>query len=187
MQKFEIILKNDRIKFYDQFAVFIFLLNGSGIIWALIYSDLTFLQQSSGGISLLLLITAILIHLTSSIRLKKEYFFLLAAIVVVLYWILSGYWWIGVAVFFLSLLYLMSKKDLVVRTSVEDITYPSFPKRQITWEELNNVILKDGLLTIDFKNNKLIQQSIHESKTSVNEKEFNDFCRQQLKTASSTI
>lgn len=88
---------------------------------------------------------------------------------------------------FLSVLYVISKKDLVVRTSEEEINYPSLPQRRITWNELNNVILKDGLLTIDFKNNRFIQQFIDESKTSVIEKEFNDFCSRQLKAAASSI
>jgi hypothetical protein len=39
------------------------------------------------------------------------------------------------------------------------------------------VILKDGILTIDFRNDKLIQQEISES---INEPEFNEFCRDSL-------
>lgn len=62
----------------------------------------------------------------------------------------------------------------------EKIIYPSFPKKKIAWSELNNIVLKDGLLTIDFRNNKFIQQPVDETKTAVNEQEFNDFCRQQL-------
>ena len=61
----------------------------------------------------------------------------------------------------------------------DQIIYPSFPKRIIHWKELSNVILKDGLLTIDFKNNKIIQQSIMYA-DRVNEKEFNEFCKKQL-------
>ena len=60
------------------------------------------------------------------------------------------------------------------------ITYPSFPKRKIQWNELNNIILKDGLFTIDFKNDNLIQQMIEDRAGSINEKEFNEFCQQQL-------
>ncbi|MEO5892804.1 MAG: hypothetical protein ABIQ31_21320 [Ferruginibacter sp.] len=44
------------------------------------------------------------------------------------------------------------------------------------WNEFSNIILKDNLLTIDFKNNKLIQVSIDESKMTIDEKEFNEFC-----------
>jgi hypothetical protein len=46
---------------------------------------------------------------------------------------------------------------------------------------LNNAILKDGILTIDFKNNRVLQAEIEDRMNDVNEVEFNDFCRQQLK------
>ena len=44
------------------------------------------------------------------------------------------------------------------------------------WNEFSNIILKDGLLTLDFKNNKLIQVAIDEEKTAVDVNEFNGFC-----------
>lgn len=44
------------------------------------------------------------------------------------------------------------------------------------WSEFNNVILKDNLLTLDFKNNKLLQLTIAENDTSVDENMFNTFC-----------
>jgi hypothetical protein len=80
-------------------------------------------------------------------------------------------------------LYNLSKRKLKV-SFANQIIYPSFPTRIIQWNELNNVILKDGLLTIDFKNNKIIQQLIKHS-NAINEKEFNEFCKQQLKAAAS--
>ena len=42
------------------------------------------------------------------------------------------------------------------------------------WSEFNNIILKDSLLTLDFKNNKLLQLNIREN--NVDENCFNTFC-----------
>ena len=42
------------------------------------------------------------------------------------------------------------------------------------WSEFNNIILKDSLLTLDFKNNKLLQLNITEN--NVDETNFNTFC-----------
>ena len=53
--------------------------------------------------------------------------------------------------------------------------------QNIAWNLLNNVVLKDNVLTIDYKNNKLFQQEIDETISRVNEKEFNDFCKEQLR------
>ena len=72
------------------------------------------------------------------------------------------------------------QKKTLVSIFTDKILYPSLPQKNISWPELNAIILKDGLLTIDFKNNKLIQQTIDENST-VNEQDFNEFCRQQLK------
>lgn len=44
------------------------------------------------------------------------------------------------------------------------------------WNEFSNVVLKDSLLTLDFKNNKLLQLSIEETSSLIDEKAFNDFC-----------
>ena len=33
-----------------------------------------------------------------------------------------------------------------------------FPFKYFSWEEVNNIILRDNMLTIDFKNNKIIQR-----------------------------
>jgi hypothetical protein len=53
-------------------------------------------------------------------------------------------------------------------------------KKEVNWNELENVVLKAGILTLDFKNNKLLQLDIDRNKTSVTEQEFNQFCQNKL-------
>ncbi len=58
-----------------------------------------------------------------------------------------------------------------------------FPKK-ISWAELNNVVLKDDLLTMDFNNNKLIQRYTDDEEDDeyeVESDEFNEYCREKLK------
>lgn len=50
----------------------------------------------------------------------------------------------------------------------------------ISWKELDNVILKDNLLTIDLRSNKIIQAELLAGNGAVDEKAFNLFCDQQL-------
>jgi len=57
----------------------------------------------------------------------------------------------------------------------------SFPQKQYYWDEISNVVLKDGLLTIDLKNNKLIQKEVNDEVLPQDEKDFNDFCKERLK------
>ncbi|HKG67554.1 MAG TPA: hypothetical protein VKA92_01705, partial [Segetibacter sp.] len=48
------------------------------------------------------------------------------------------------------------------------------------WNEINNALIKDGLITIDLKNNKLFQKEIDGHVSADIEKEFNDFCKQHI-------
>jgi len=51
--------------------------------------------------------------------------------------------------------------------------------RIIEWHQLTNVIKKHDLLTIDFKNNKLLQVQVINAE-KIDENEFNQFCQTQL-------
>lgn len=56
----------------------------------------------------------------------------------------------------------------------------SFPSKQYEWGEVINVILKDGILTIDLKSNRIIQRETEDTVTAEMEKEFNEFCSGHL-------
>lgn len=90
-------------------------------------------------------------------------------------------WWAAAAMALVLLLYTFVIQVPVIHISTAGIKLNIIPGRHfIRWGQLNNLILKDDLLTIDLKNNKLIQQYLDESSGPVNEKEFNDFCQKQL-------
>lgn len=63
-----------------------------------------------------------------------------------------------------------------VAFDAHEIVFNSFPKKTLHWADINNVILKEGILTIDCKNNKLIQRTVNEEISDETEKEFNEFC-----------
>lgn len=63
----------------------------------------------------------------------------------------------------------------------ESIVLNSFPQKRYLWDEISNVVLKDGLLTIDLKNNKLIQKEVNDAVTPQDEIDFNAFCKERLK------
>jgi hypothetical protein len=182
MQKFELVLRNEKQKLYDRFAIFIFILNSIGICVVLLYSKARFINTNSKpffiGLAVALFTYQFFVLFTKTVA-RFLNSFLIAAFAISLYWALIGYWWAGICTFVLIILYAISKRILKVEIDNEKIRYPSFPPKSIKWNELNNMILKDGLLTIDFRNNKIIQQPINEIQL-INEKEFNDFCKQQL-------
>jgi len=50
----------------------------------------------------------------------------------------------------------------------------------VGWNQLNNVILRNDLLTVDFKNNKILQLEVLDNIPGIKEDEINGFCRSRL-------
>lgn len=83
----------------------------------------------------------------------------LAAIV---WWTIST-WYLGLLSMVFSILgFYALKSTFTILINMNGIFYPSFPSKKIQWNELQNAVLKDNILTIDFKNNKLIQHTLIE-------------------------
>lgn len=68
----------------------------------------------------------------------------------------------------------------------EEIVMKRFFKRTIRWNQLQNVVLKDGLLTLDFRDNRVIQVETDDEEDNdeydVSEEEFNAYCRSRIGT-----
>ncbi len=62
----------------------------------------------------------------------------------------------------------------------EGITFNTFPKKTLKWDEVTNAMMKDGLITIDQKNNKLFQKEIEGEVSAEVESEFNAYCRKKI-------
>ena len=65
----------------------------------------------------------------------------------------------------------------------EEVVFNNFPARHYTWKDIQNVVLKDNIITIDFKNNKIFQKETETETSPEIEKEFNGFCEQHLAAA----
>jgi hypothetical protein len=57
-----------------------------------------------------------------------------------------------------------------------------FLNKKYLWALLNNVILKDDVLTLDFKSNKIIQEEVDAEKSKMDQLAFNSYCHKQLAT-----
>jgi hypothetical protein len=65
----------------------------------------------------------------------------------------------------------------------KEIVFNGLWPKKIQWSALTNVVLKDGVLTLDFKNNSIIQKDtddLGDDEYDGEEDEFNTFCRTQL-------
>lgn len=77
--------------------------------------------------------------------------------------------------------HMLNKKTKVEINHDAVIVHYVFFNKRYNWPVLNNVILKDRILTIDLKSNKLMQTEIAPESFDIDERSFNRFCAEQLK------
>lgn len=180
MQEFVLILKHDKIVSYRRSILAIIGLNLIYFVAQAIITNETMAVNRC----LFLVIISFSLFITEYLLSKKKKKIFSAAIVVcalIIYIYLKiHFWWAAAAMTLILLLYLFAIQVPIVHISADGIKLNIWVKRFLKWEQLNNLVLKDGLVTIDLKNNKLIQQYLDENSMPVNEKEFNDFCKKQL-------
>ncbi|HEV2483804.1 MAG TPA: hypothetical protein VGS79_29265 [Puia sp.] len=136
----------------------------------------------SAGLALLLLI-GIAFNIISRVKgrsgVRYRYWLLVAAIG----WIgTTATPWVGAFFFLLAFLEYQTKRPLEIGFDQDRIVINALIKRRFDWTMFNNVILKDGLLTLDFKDNRLLQREIadDEDEDDADEEEFNAYCRERL-------
>jgi hypothetical protein len=175
MKQFELLLKNEKKKSYQR------------ITWLIIVSNIAILILlsikgifSKGEVIAIVIMIGLAVFIpfyvkSKDVKIETSIIFIILMTV----WISTGYWWVAIINFVFEIFQIAALRNLIYVTD-KTIIVPYVMEKTVDWNEVNNVILKDGLLTIDFKNNKLFQQLILNSDEDINEKEFNDFCRQQL-------
>ncbi len=138
-------------------------------------------------------------------NIKKNRSYIAAYFLVAVVWLIeTPYYYFSIVFLFLLILQYRMEGEAVVIISESEIKVNSFLNSTYNWNEFNNIVLKDGLLTLDFINNKILQvkpdwNGSHQSGIDksdpeagkiislddypVLEKEFNDFCQNQLQFA----
>lgn len=181
MQQFKIVLRNDKAKLYVRITLLLIIINLLFFFYAGIIATESATKSPilvNCAVILIVLFIDLFLHRTGQHEGSPYQYF--AILTIISTWIQLNYWWIAVIIFLLGVIAFMAQRSLQVLINTQSVEYPSLPNKSFQWTDLSNVILKDGLLTIESKNNRLVQQYIDDKKTNVNEQEFNEFCRQQL-------
>jgi hypothetical protein len=178
MEEYRIILANDKLRSYRIISLLVLAINIGGIAWVTINTGLN-LTWGYTVIGVVLLVNVLIQLMPGMNKDHQQYLYALAYAAIVIAWLKWGIYWMAILVVIAYILYIISRRPMLVSFTKDHITYPSVPARQIEWKEISQVILKDGLLTIDFRNNKVIQQMV-QNDSELQEKEFNDFCRTNL-------
>jgi hypothetical protein len=89
--------------------------------------------------------------------------------------------WLFIFFVLMAILEKYAFKKEEIGFNIDEIYFNRFFPQIMQWESLNNVVLKDGILTLDFKSNKVLQFETDdlddEDEEEVTEAEFNSFCQ----------
>ncbi len=173
MQKFEIEIKNEKIKSYRMITMLIVILNSLFFIFLLF--DIS--QRKNALISLAFIVVFTGYRFFISKKNSKSFFFdEWIFFLLMILWVDTCI--IAIINMLLFLLYTITLQKFRYNFDSSIIEQKNFPWKKYKWNQLRNVILKDDMLTLDFRNNKLMQAEIVNA--GINESEFNAFAKKQL-------
>lgn len=178
---YKIVIKNDRYHSLKWIHTFVLLING------LAFTAIGYFRSDSFMFvwAVAMAVSVIMIwneqKFGNNRFLKRANFASTGLIWALFAWIFAGSWLMVSIILILLLIQFSLKKKFEIIFSDVNIHIPFFTKKNYTWLELQNVVLKDGLLTIDFKSNRLLQNEILSEESTVStEEDFNEYCRKQL-------
>ena len=179
MDSYTIILPNEKISTYKLVTFIVSIMNSSALFYLLLVGGFSGIHYSLLVFSFLISVTLLVFYLFLKSQRKTILKFIIISI------LFSGIIWLLVTVSLICLglilfsvfgLYNLRPFELVINK--DGVVFPSFPKKHFRWEEIDQIVLKDFVLTIDLKNNKLMQYSLNEKENiSLNELSFNQFVK----------
>lgn len=172
---YRISLPNEKIKAKQIVNFLVALLNALAFGYTIIYSHA---NNSSEGIGFAVSVSALIFFLIKTFtQYLKQFVLEISFFICALIWWANGEVIPGLLLALFGFLGLVSSKKRVIIFDEVAITLPTFPEKRIPWQEIDFAKLKDGILTIELKNNHLIQHTLEAAvMEEINEQEFNNFC-----------
>ena len=174
MQQFDISLKNSKIKSYRVIALLIVIVNLAFFIFFLITGFHFF--ESASAVFLILLYCLYRFYLSKKFKigfyLDDLSFFILAGC-----WVATQNYFAAFLSAIMGILYHLSLQKLQFIFADDFVKKVNFPPKEFLWSKFTNVMLRDNILTLDFRNNKLLQLEIEDGK-KIDERMFNKFAKE---------
>jgi hypothetical protein len=145
-----------------------------------------FVQLKNGfgaflSIASLIIVSGLFFNLFSS-RGKKKLHFRNWLLATGLFWLgMPDFQWMFIPFVFMALLEAQAKYPLEIGFHEGGIVINTLFKKKIPWSGLQSVILKDGLLSLDFRDNTLMQKEVvDDDEPDADEDEFNEYCSSKI-------
>jgi hypothetical protein len=181
--QFVVILKKDGERATDLLSILLCLFSALSFFFFAYREVRTNTAFILAGTALLLLI-GLVINLLNRRRTRVRYLYWL--LIAGVAWIgLTSAPWVGGFFFLLAFLEYQTKRPLEIGFDQDRVVINTLIRRRHEWSVFNNIVLKDGLLTLDFKNNRLLQKEVadDDDEDDADEDEFNAYCQDRLMAA----
>ena len=172
MQKTELTLKNEKEKSYRR-IILLFVILHTLLFTYLLFDGLVW-KKAAAGLAYIFLYSLYRLIVTNTAKQKFSYgsgFFYVFAVFFPLVWVMA----VDILLYILSTVAL---KKTVFHFDKSEVRKLNFPAKKMEWQQFSNVILKDNVLTLDFKNNRFLQAEIETA--NINEDAFNTFAKEHL-------
>lgn len=171
-------LKNERARYINAISVLLAFVSAIVFLNQLFRSDRVNLIFIA---SFLLIAGGLLLNWYASVKKGKKVFYSRILLIAGVTWFaMPSMAWIGIPILLLALLEKQAKFHLEIGFSNERIVFNTLFKRKFLWTDFTNIVLKDNMLTLDFKNNRLIQKETIDDDSDADEDEFNEYCRRKI-------
>lgn len=176
--QYVVTLKNTSRKFIDVFSLLLLGISALLFLREQYFSDNIKISYLFGGIAI------VIIGGYNFYRQKRTgatVYYSSALFIAAIGWVTMPYLaWLFIPFALLGLFERQAKMPLEVGFTDTEIVINTLIRRRYKWTEFSNIILKDDLLTLDFKNNRLLQRETINEEGDAQEDEFNEYCRKQL-------
>ncbi|MEI9959464.1 MAG: hypothetical protein WDM90_24805 [Ferruginibacter sp.] len=181
MNQFTFTLKDNTQKAFNSFFWFLYFLHLIAAFVIVINTKDKF-QNNCAIAAIVVFIVLIALYYLLKNKISLYYFQLAVFAVMILFWLLQMAWL--AAIIMLAIIafsfFVLKRKSTAIFNKETVAIVRSLLKKTYQWKDIENVVLKDNLLSIDLKNNHLIQVEIAAESYSVDETSFNQFCSQLL-------
>jgi hypothetical protein len=170
-------LPNDKAPAYRVVTFIIALINIAAFTWSYFNeTDQAKLVLSVTGV--VLSAAALLFFILKNKNFALQSFRIeIAFIILAVVWMASGNLWLGLPLLIFAAFGFYTNKKTILNFSHKGILYPSFPPKLLLWSEVDFVILKDGILTMEMSDNRVFQFTLsHQETAKLDEHSFNEFC-----------
>lgn len=175
-------LKNQHSKTIDIFGILLSAGSVVFFVWELILQQNISIAYLLGAV----FVTGVLIYNIWMSAKGRKVYYSRALLIAALVWMKMPYLqWLSFLFIILALLEYQAKYSLEIGFTENQVVINSLFKKRYRWDQFNNIVLKDGLITLDFNNNKILQREVvDDEEDEADEDEFNNYCREQLKKVS---